>query len=177
MPKTVAYKAEIPHYQLLDENGKLDTNLARGTLKDEDVVFLYEQMSISRHYDEIAFKLQRSGRMGTYPQNKGQEAVAGAGLAIKHHAPESWLVPCRRENLGAVPQRVAHGEDLAALDGDGAAGIDLCWREYSADLDSDRHAPVARGGAGLGREVPQAAARGDYVLWRWRRARAMCTRR
>ena len=99
MPKTVAYKAEIPHYQLLDENGKLDSNLARGTLKEEDVVFLYEQMSISRHYDEIAFKLQRSGRMGTYPQNKGQEAVAGAGLAIKHHAPESWLVPCYRENL------------------------------------------------------------------------------
>jgi TPP-dependent pyruvate/acetoin dehydrogenase alpha subunit len=36
----------------------------------------YEQMWICRQLDEIAFKLQRSGRMGTYPQNKGQEANA-----------------------------------------------------------------------------------------------------
>jgi pyruvate dehydrogenase E1 component alpha subunit len=38
--------------------------------------------------------------MGTYPQNKGQEAgPAGAGWAIKQHAPGSWLVPCYRENI------------------------------------------------------------------------------
>ena len=100
MPKKNVYSAKIDHLQILDENGKLDEKLARGSLKADDVVFLYEQMSISRHYDEIAFKLQRSGRMGTYPQNKGQEAAAaGAGLAIKHHCPDAWLVPCYRENL------------------------------------------------------------------------------
>lgn len=100
MPTRTAYKTEIEHLQILDEQGKLDSKLAKDTLSDEDVVFLYEQMSISRHYDEIAFKLQRSGRMGTYPQNKGQEAgPAGAGFAVRRHAPGSWLVPCYRENL------------------------------------------------------------------------------
>jgi pyruvate dehydrogenase E1 component alpha subunit len=100
MPIRTAYKAEIDYLQILDEQGKLDSKLAKGTLSDDDVVFLYEQMSISRHYDEIAFKLQRSGRMGTYPQNKGQEAgPAGAGFAVKKHAEGSWLVPCYRENL------------------------------------------------------------------------------
>ena len=99
MPRTTAYSAKIDYIQVLDESGVLDEKLARGGLKDEDAVFLYEQMSICRHYDEIAFKLQRSGRMGTYPQNKGQEAVAGAGLALKQLAPGSWLVPCYRENI------------------------------------------------------------------------------
>ncbi len=100
MPKKTAYTAKIEYLQILDENGKLDERLARGTLKDDEVIFLYEQMTISRHYDEIAFKLQRSGRMGTYPQNKGQEAgPAGAGYAIRQHNPEAWLVPCYRENL------------------------------------------------------------------------------
>ncbi len=100
MPKTIAYSTKIEHISILDEEGNLDARLARNTLTDDDVVFLYEQMSIVRHYDEIAFKLQRSGRMGTYPQNKGQEAVAaGAGLAVKQRGSTDWLVPCYRENL------------------------------------------------------------------------------
>jgi len=99
MPRTTAYTAKIENIQILDETGKLDEKLARGGLKDKDAVFIYEQMTICRHYDEIAFKLQRSGRMGTYPQNKGQEAIAGAGLALKQLAPGSWLVPCYRENI------------------------------------------------------------------------------
>ena len=100
MPKKTIYTAKIEHLQILDENGKLDTQLAKDTLTDEDVLFLYEQMSISRHYDEIAFKLQRSGRMGTYPQNKGQEAgPAGAGYAIRKRGSKDWICPCYRENL------------------------------------------------------------------------------
>src|SRR6185369_7837323 len=71
---------------------------AKDTLSDEDVVYLYEQMSIGRTLDEVAFKLQRSGRMGTYPQNKGQEAAAaGSGWAAKKGV--DFLVPCYRENL------------------------------------------------------------------------------
>lgn len=100
MPKKVVYSAKIEHLQILDENGTLDAAQAKGTLTDDEVVELYEQMSICRHYDEIAFKLQRSGRMGTYPQNKGQEAgPAGAGLAIRKASGENWLVPCYRENI------------------------------------------------------------------------------
>ncbi|MCA9292314.1 MAG: pyruvate dehydrogenase (acetyl-transferring) E1 component subunit alpha [Phycisphaerales bacterium] len=100
MPKRIAYKIEIESISILDEHANFDESLGAGTLRDDEAVFLYEQMTIVRHYDEIAFKLQRSGRMGTYPQNKGQEAAAaGAGFAIKKHAPGSWLVPCYRENL------------------------------------------------------------------------------
>ncbi len=97
MPKKTVYKATIEHIQILDEDGKLDASLAKNTLTDEEVAFLFEQMVIWRHLDEVAFKLQRSGRMGTYPQNKGQEAAAlGSGFAAKKGT--DFLVPCYREN-------------------------------------------------------------------------------
>ncbi len=97
MPIKTVYQTSIDYMQILDETGKLDEKLAKDTLTDEQVAFLYEQMIIGRQLDEIAFKLQRSGRMGTYPQNKGQEAAAlGSGFAaIKG---KDFLVPCYREN-------------------------------------------------------------------------------
>ncbi|MFG0325920.1 MAG: pyruvate dehydrogenase (acetyl-transferring) E1 component subunit alpha [Phycisphaerales bacterium JB037] len=97
MPRRTVYEAKIDFLQILDEDGKLDKSLAKNTLTDDEVAFLYEQMVICRHYDEVAFKLQRSGRMGTYPQNKGQEAAAlGSGFAAKKGT--DFLVPCYREN-------------------------------------------------------------------------------
>jgi pyruvate dehydrogenase E1 component alpha subunit len=91
------YEAKIEHLQILDEDGRLDKKLAKDTLTDEQVAMLYEQMWLCREMDEIAFKLQRSGRMGTYPQNKGQEASAvGSALAMKKGV--DWLVPAYREN-------------------------------------------------------------------------------
>src|SRR5262245_63122932 len=74
MPAKTVYQARIDYLQILDEQGKLDQTLAKDTLTDDEVKQLYEQMIICREFDEQAFKLQRSGRMGTFPQNKGQEA-------------------------------------------------------------------------------------------------------
>lgn len=102
MPIRTAYKAQVDYLQILDENAVLDEKLVKGeggkpVLSDEEVRELYEYMCKCRALDEIAFKLQRSGRMGTYPQNKGQEAAAiGAGYAAKRGV--DWLVPCYREN-------------------------------------------------------------------------------
>jgi pyruvate dehydrogenase E1 component alpha subunit len=98
MPIKTVYKAQVDHLQILDEQGRLDDKLARDTLTDDDVIYMYEQMTIGRAFDEIAFKLQRSGRMGTYPQNKGQEAAAiASGFAARKGV--DYLVPCYRENL------------------------------------------------------------------------------
>jgi len=97
MPLKPVYQAKIDFLQILDENAHLDEALAKDTLTDEQIVYLYEQMTICRTLDEVAFKLQRSGRMGTYPQNKGQEAAAvGSALAAKKGV--DFLVPCYREN-------------------------------------------------------------------------------
>jgi pyruvate dehydrogenase E1 component alpha subunit len=98
MPIKTVYKAQVDHLQILDEDGRLDDKLAKDLLSDDDVIYMYEQMTIGRNLDEVAFKLQRSGRMGTYPQNKGQEAAAiASGFAAQKGV--DFLVPCYRENL------------------------------------------------------------------------------
>lgn len=102
MPLTIAHESKIQHLQIMNEEGVVDESLAfrpdgRPWLADEEILELYQYMCKCRALDEIAFKLQRSGRMGTYPQNKGQEAAAiGSGYAAKRGV--DFLVPCYREN-------------------------------------------------------------------------------
>ncbi|MHC4416813.1 MAG: pyruvate dehydrogenase (acetyl-transferring) E1 component subunit alpha [Planctomycetota bacterium] len=98
MPAKTVLNASIEHVSILDQDGNFDAELGKDLIPDEDVVRIYEQMQISRHFDEVAFKLQRAGRMGTYPENRGQEAVSlGAVYALR---PDDWFVPCYRENAG-----------------------------------------------------------------------------
>jgi len=97
MPRKSVYKAEIEHIQVMDENGVIDAAQSRNTLSDEEILELFKFMQQCRQLDEIAFKLQRSGRMGTYPQNKGQEAAA-IGTAYAAKKGQDFLVPCYREN-------------------------------------------------------------------------------
>ncbi|MHC4303736.1 MAG: pyruvate dehydrogenase (acetyl-transferring) E1 component subunit alpha [Planctomycetota bacterium] len=98
MPIRTVFDTSIEHVSILDEHGHFDEKLGKGLIPDEDVVALYEHMGVCRHFDEVAFKLQRSGRMGTYPQNMGQEATSlGAAYAIRR---DDWMVTCYRENTG-----------------------------------------------------------------------------
>jgi pyruvate dehydrogenase E1 component alpha subunit len=97
MPLKTAYSAQIDYLQILDEHGNFDEKLGKDTLANEEVVELYKYMTTCRLLDETAFKLQRSKRMGTYPQNKGQEAAA-IGTAYAARKGTDWLVPCYREN-------------------------------------------------------------------------------
>ena len=98
MPIKSAFTTTIDHVSILDVNANFDEKLGAGLIPDGDLVRLYEHMCVCRHLDEVAFKLQRSGRMGTFPQNMGQEATSmGAAYALDK---TDWLVPCYRENAG-----------------------------------------------------------------------------
>ena len=98
MPITTAHTSEIQRVSILDEHVQFDETLGEGLIPDEDLIKLYEHMTACRKLDEVAFKLQRSGRMGTYPQNMGQEANSlGAAYALRR---DDWLVTCYRENCG-----------------------------------------------------------------------------
>ncbi len=98
MPARKAFSTTIEHISILDEEGNFDAGLGKGLIPDEDAVRLYEHMRVCRAFDEVAFKLQRSGRMGTYPENRGQEAASlGAVYVLR---PDDWLVPCYREYAG-----------------------------------------------------------------------------
>jgi pyruvate dehydrogenase E1 component alpha subunit len=98
MPITSVFQTTIDHVSILDASGSFDAKLGQGLIPEADLVRLYEHMLTCRALDEVAFKLQRSGRMGTYPENRGQEAASlGAAYALR---PDDWLVPCYRENAG-----------------------------------------------------------------------------
>ena len=101
MPISTVYQGKVERLEILDESGKLDKALAkdvRDVLTDERVAELYGEILVARELDEAAFKLQRSGRMGTFPQNKGQEAgPLAAALAMRKGV--DHIVPSYRENI------------------------------------------------------------------------------
>jgi len=98
MPVKTVFETTIQHVSILDEHGNFDADLGEGLIPNEDVVAMYKHMLLCRHFDEIAFKLQRSGRMGTYPENRGQEVPSlGAAYVLQK---DDWMVTCYRENAG-----------------------------------------------------------------------------
>lgn len=98
MPVETVFESSIKHVSILDEHGNFDSALGDGLIPDEDVVAMYTHMMTCRHFDEIAFKLQRSGRMGTYPENRGQEVPSLAAAYVLQK--NDWMVTCYRENAG-----------------------------------------------------------------------------
>ena len=98
MPISSVFETTIERISILEPDGSFDESLGAGLIPDDDAVQLYRHMMLCRQFDEIAFKLQRSGRMGTYPENRGQEATSlGAAYALNK---SDWLVTCYRENAG-----------------------------------------------------------------------------
>ena len=98
MPVDSVFDTTIEHVSILDEHANFDASLGDGLIPDDDLVAMYRHMRMCRQFDQIAFKLQRSGRMGTYPENRGQECPSlGAAYALTDL---DWLVPCYRENAG-----------------------------------------------------------------------------
>jgi len=84
---------EIKTLQILDENGNLVNKMPR--LTDSDIKKMYKLMVISRVLDDKMLSLQRQGRIGTFPQIRGQEASnIGVGCAMNK---EDWLAPSFRE--------------------------------------------------------------------------------
>ncbi len=95
MPRTKVYEAVTERLEILDTEGGVDTALMPaidpGRIRD-----LYRDMVLMRTFDDKALKLQRQGRMGTWPPIKGQEAVqAGVALAMGEN---DWLIPAFREH-------------------------------------------------------------------------------
>ncbi len=94
--------------QVLDENGKVVAPSLDPHLDPEVLRRAYSTMVLARAADEKAVILQRQGRLGAYPPNRGQEAASlGPAMALDK---EDWLVWAFRELAGLLwkglsPQR------------------------------------------------------------------------
>ena len=107
MPRKQIAKFSVQHLQILDENGKLDAKLEPKLSRDE-LLEMYRWMRLARELDERMLKLQRQGRLGTFPPNTGQEAISiPVALAMKE---KDWFVGAFRE-LGG---RLVRGEPLTS---------------------------------------------------------------
>lgn len=81
--------------RILDDEGRAAPGLDPG-LGAAELRTLYERMVRTRAADAKALKLQRQGRMGTWPPIRGQEAVqVGVGYAM---TAADWLIPAFREH-------------------------------------------------------------------------------
>ena len=107
MPRKQIAKFSVQHLQILDENGKLDAKL-EPKLSEDQLLEMYRWMRLARGLDERMLKLQRQGRLGTFPPNTGQEAISvPVALAMKK---KDWFVGAFRE-LGG---RLVRGEPLTS---------------------------------------------------------------
>ncbi|WIV68296.1 pyruvate dehydrogenase (acetyl-transferring) E1 component subunit alpha [Natrialbaceae archaeon AArc-T1-2] len=91
-----------PHdrVQVLDDAGRVLEGAAVPDLSEDELVEMYEQMRLARHFDQRAVSLQRQGRMGTYPPLSGQE---GAQIGSAHALEDSdWIFPSYREHGAAL---------------------------------------------------------------------------
>ena len=92
---------EIPYYQFLNENGQLIEKVPLAEDKKE-LLSLYRLMTLVRTIDTKAIALQRTGKLGTYPSTRGQEAVfVGIGHALEK---KDIFVPYYRD-MGTLIQR------------------------------------------------------------------------
>lgn len=90
---------EIPYYQYLNENGQLADEVPALAENTNTLIELYRLMVIVRTMDAKAIALQRTGKLGTYPSTRGQEAVfVGVGHAMDKH---DIFVPYYRD-MGAL---------------------------------------------------------------------------
>lgn len=93
---------EVPYYQYLDENGHLTADAPAFAEDSKSLLALYRLMLLIRTMDAKAIALQRTGKLGTYPSTKGQEAVfVGVGYAMEK---KDVFVPYYRD-MGTLIQR------------------------------------------------------------------------
>lgn len=101
MPLEAVQSFTVQRLSVLEPDGSVDAEL-EPALTDDDRLALLEAMLLARIADERMLKLQRQGRLGTFPPGLGQEAACvGAAFAM---AEQDWLVPAFRD-LGAAMAR------------------------------------------------------------------------
>ncbi|MBB5211737.1 pyruvate dehydrogenase (acetyl-transferring) E1 component subunit alpha [Microbulbifer hydrolyticus] len=106
---------DIAHLQFLDKQGQATQPLPDFATPDW-LTYCLRQMQLARMVDDRAVKLQRTGRLGTYPSTLGQEAIGIAtGNALMA---EDIYCPYYRETGAFLERGVLIEEILANWGGD-----------------------------------------------------------
>jgi pyruvate dehydrogenase E1 component alpha subunit len=93
MALTTISTEQTQRLEVLSPDGSCDTSVAPKIAKDK-LIEMYSKMVQLRTFDERALKLQRQGRLGTYPQILGQEATQTIPALCMDKT--DWMVPTYR---------------------------------------------------------------------------------
>jgi pyruvate dehydrogenase E1 component alpha subunit len=99
MPRKTIETFKVEFLQIMDENIKVDKKLLP-KINNKELLNMYKTMVLSRIFDEKLFTLQRSGRIGTVAQSKGQEAAQIGAVACLNK--NDWVIPSFRELSAAL---------------------------------------------------------------------------
>ncbi|MBX9880294.1 MAG: pyruvate dehydrogenase (acetyl-transferring) E1 component subunit alpha [Candidatus Obscuribacterales bacterium] len=92
--KELEFDYTVETLSIVDEEGNVDKAL-EPKLSDKELLDMFRWMLYSRRVDERQLNLQRQGRIGTFPQSTGHEAIGlGSVFAIEK---SDWFVPAYRE--------------------------------------------------------------------------------
>ncbi|EMA45291.1 pyruvate dehydrogenase (acetyl-transferring) E1 component subunit alpha [Halococcus saccharolyticus] len=95
--------------RILDDDGTLLSSAEPPALSEAELLEMYADIKLARHFDQRAVSFQRQGRIATYAPMTGQE---GSQVATSHALDdEDWLFPTYRDHAA----KYVHGADLAAL--------------------------------------------------------------
>lgn len=98
----IVERFEVSYYQYLNEASELQADAPALAQDESTLLKLYELMVLVRTIDAKAIALQRTGKLGTYPSTRGQEAVfVGVGHAM---AKKDVFIPYYRD-IGVLIQR------------------------------------------------------------------------
>lgn len=112
----IVARFEIPYFQILNENSQVVGDLPEFAKDHKQLIHLYKLMTLNRVFDAKAIALQRTGKLGTYPSTRGQEAVfVGMGAALKK---EDVFVPYYRDAGVLIQRGVKFSEILLYWGGD-----------------------------------------------------------
>ncbi|MDX1900632.1 MAG: pyruvate dehydrogenase (acetyl-transferring) E1 component subunit alpha [Gammaproteobacteria bacterium] len=107
---------QIPFYQFIDEQSISLPDAPKMIHDEAHLLKLYRAMLLNRLFDHKAIALQRTGRMGTYPSTRGQEAVfVGIGDAL---ARDDIFVPYYRDVATLIMRGVPAMDILLYWGGD-----------------------------------------------------------
>jgi len=97
--KPIPIPHQIDYLSILDEHAELDSAL-EPKLSNDELKTMYRYMLLARRSDERMVMMQRQGRIGTFPQSSGHEAISiGGAMAITS---ADWHVPAYRELAGML---------------------------------------------------------------------------
>ena len=113
--QTIVANFTIRYLQFLDSNSK-PTQPFPKFADLNTLLYLYRQMALIRQLDNKAINLQRTGKIGTYPSSRGQEAVGiGMGNALQK---EDIFCPYYRDQGTLFERGVKLSEILTYWGGD-----------------------------------------------------------